>query len=177
MASSDYLLKIKTIDGESKQDQHEKWMELQSWSWGESNAGSSGLGGGAGSIEYGISSPKLFLACATGEHIADAELHIRKAGGKQEVFVSWKFTDIVISSYQTGGHGSGSGVLPVDQVSTSPRSKWNTSRRRKTVRSTPPSRPATTSSSARKSRSDSARIARAKLVGTSGRPANPRFVF
>jgi type VI secretion system secreted protein Hcp len=127
MASSDYLLKIKTIDGESKQDGHEKWMELQSWSWGETNAGSSGLGGGAGSgkvsmqdfhftIEYGISSPKLFLACATGEHIGDAELHIRKAGGKQEVFVTWKFTDIVISSYQTGGHG-GASVLPTDQVS------------------------------------------------------------
>ena len=46
MAGSDYLLKIKTIDGESKQKGHEKWIELQSWSWGESNAGSSGLGAG-----------------------------------------------------------------------------------------------------------------------------------
>jgi type VI secretion system secreted protein Hcp len=127
MAGSDYLLKIKTIDGESTQKGHEKWMELQSWSWGETNAGSSGLGGGAGSgkvsmqdfhfvIEYGISSPKLFGACATGEHIADATLHIRKAGGEQQVFVEWKFTDILISSYQTGGSAGGS-PLPTDQVS------------------------------------------------------------
>ena len=85
------------------------------------------MGSGAGSgkvsmqdfhfvIEYGISSPKLFGACATGEHIADAILHIRKAGGEQQVFVEWKFTDILISSYQTGGSAGGS-PLPTDQVS------------------------------------------------------------
>ena len=127
MAGSDYLLKIKTIDGESSQKGHEKWIELQSWSWGGSNAGSSAIGSGAGSgkfsgqdfhftMEYGISSPKLFGACATGEHIGDAMLHIRKAGGDQQVFVEWKFTDILISSYSTGGSGHGN-PLPTDQVS------------------------------------------------------------
>ncbi len=126
--ASDYLLKIKGIDGESTQDGHDKWIEVQSFSWGESNGGSAGTGSGLGSgkvsmqdfhfvCDYGISSPKLFLACATGEHIGDAELHIRKAGGKQEVFVVWKFTDIVISSYQTGGSGAGGSPLPTDQVS------------------------------------------------------------
>ena len=128
MASSDYLLKIDTIDGESTQKGHEKWLELQSWSWGESNSGSSGTGSGAGSgkvsmqdfhfvISYGISSPKLFGACATGQHIPSGVLHIRKAGGDQQVFVEWKFTDILISSYQTGGSGHGGDVLPTDQVS------------------------------------------------------------
>jgi type VI secretion system secreted protein Hcp len=127
MASADYLLKIETIDGESNQKGHEKWLELKSWSWGESNAGSSSLGGGAGAgkvsmqdfhfvINYGVSSPKLFLACASGEHIKSAILHIRKAGGDQQVFVEWKFSDILISSYQTGG-SEGSDVLPLDQVS------------------------------------------------------------
>ena len=128
MASSDYLLKIDTIDGESSQKGHEKWLELQSWSWGESNSGSSGTGSGAGSgkvsmqdfhfvISYGISSPKLFGACATGQHIPSGVLHIRKAGGDQQVFVEWKFTDILISSYQTGVSGHGGDVLPTDQVS------------------------------------------------------------
>ncbi len=127
MAGSDFLLKINTIDGESNQKGHEKWLELQSWSWGESNAGSSGLGGGGGSgkvsmqdfhfvIEQGISAPKLFLACATGQHIDAAELHLRKAGGEQHVYVIWKFTDILISSYQTGASSGGS-PLPTDQVS------------------------------------------------------------
>ncbi len=127
MAGSDYLLKIDTIDGESTQKGHEKWIELQSWSWGESNSGSSGVGSGAGSgkvsmqdfhfvMEYGISSPKLFGACATGQHIPTGCLHIRKAGGEQQVFVEWKFTDLLISSYHTGGSGGGS-PLPTDQVS------------------------------------------------------------
>ncbi|BDC48260.1 type VI secretion protein [Bryobacterales bacterium F-183] len=127
MASSDYLLKINGIDGESSQKGHEKWMELQSWSWGETNSGSSGTGSGAGAgkvsmqdfsfvISYGISSPKLFLACASGEHIKDAELHIRKAGGDQQVFVTWKFYDVLISSYNTSGSGHGA-PLPTDSVS------------------------------------------------------------
>jgi len=127
MASADYLLKIDTIDGESNQKGHEKWMELKSWSWGESNSGSSVTGSGAGSgkvsmqdfhfvISYGVSSPKLFLACAAGQHIPSAVLHVRKAGGDQQTFVEWKFSDILISSYQTGGH-EGSDTLPLDQVS------------------------------------------------------------
>lgn len=127
MAKSDYLLKIDGIDGESSQDGHAKWIELQSWSWGESNSGSSGTGSGAGSgkvamqdfhftCEYGIHSPHVMFHCADGKHIPKAELHIRKAGGKQEVFVTWKFENVLISSYQTGGH-SGAAPLPTDQIS------------------------------------------------------------
>ena len=120
-------LKLDGIDGSSARKGHEKWIELQSWSWGESNAGSSGVGSGAGSgkvsmqdfhftMEYGISSPKLFGACAVGQHIDAGVLHIRKAGGDQQVFVEWKFTDLLISSYQTGGSAGGN-PLPTDQVS------------------------------------------------------------
>ena len=126
MAGSDYLLKIDGVDGESTQKGHEKWIEIESWSWGESNQGSSGSGTGAGSgkvsmqdfhfnVVYSSASPKLFLNCATGAHIPKAELHIRKAGGDQQVFVTWKFTDVLISSYQTGGSGHGN-PLPTDQV-------------------------------------------------------------
>jgi len=62
------------------------------------------------------SSPKLFLACATGEHIKSASLTCRKAGKTQQEFLKWKFSDLLISSYQTGGSG-GSDVIPIDQVS------------------------------------------------------------
>ena len=56
------------------------------------------------------------LACATGEHIKQALLSCRKAGGKQEVYLTVKFTDLLVSSYQTGGSGSGD-VVPLDQIS------------------------------------------------------------
>ena len=66
--------------------------------------------------EINRSSPKLFLACATGEHIKSAVLTCRKAGKTQQEFLKWKFTDLLISSYNTGGSG-GSDVVPIDQVS------------------------------------------------------------
>jgi type VI secretion system secreted protein Hcp len=127
MAGSDYLLKIDGIDGESKQDKHEKWIEIQSWSFGATNSGSSGTGSGAGSgkvsfqdfhfvCDYGTHSPIIMFHCADGKHIPKAEMHIRKAGGKQEVFTTWKFTNIILSSYQTGGSGHGN-PLPTDQCS------------------------------------------------------------
>lgn len=127
MASVDYFLKIDGIDGESLQKGHEKEIEIHSFSWGEQNAGSfaGNMGGGSGkvamqdfhfTVPINKSSPKLFLACATGEHIKTAALTCRKAGKTQQEFLKWKFTDLLISSYNTGGSG-GSDVIPVDQVS------------------------------------------------------------
>jgi type VI secretion system secreted protein Hcp len=95
MASVDYFLKIDGIDGESTQKGHEKEIELMSFSWGESNAGSfaGNMGGGSGKVSMqdfhftvpiNKSSPKLFLACATGEHIKSAVLTCRKAGKTQQ---------------------------------------------------------------------------------------------
>jgi type VI secretion system secreted protein Hcp len=56
--------------------------------------------------------PKLVLACATGEHIKSAILVCRKAGKEQQEFLKYSFTDVLISSYQTGGSDS-----PVEQCS------------------------------------------------------------
>src|SRR5688572_7292738 len=128
MAQVDYFLKIKGIDGESG-DAHgnKNEIELESWSWGETNAGTMAHGGGGGAgkvsmqdfhfvMRHGKASPKLFLACATGEHIGDAVLTCRKAGKTPQTFLKVTFTDLLVSSYQTGGSGA-SDILPVDQVS------------------------------------------------------------
>jgi type VI secretion system secreted protein Hcp len=127
MAAVDYFLKIDGIDGESLDDKHKGDMQIQSWSWGASNAGSASTGSGGGSgkvamqdfhfvIDYGKHSPKLMESCATGQHIKKAVLVCRKAGGKQEEYLKWTFTDILISGYQTGGSAHG-GALPTDQCS------------------------------------------------------------
>ena len=60
--------------------------------------------------------PLLFLACATGQHIASAKLTCREAGGGQQEFLTVTFTDLRVSSYQTGG-SSDATVIPVDQIS------------------------------------------------------------
>jgi type VI secretion system secreted protein Hcp len=60
-------------------------------------------------------SPTLFLFCANGKHLKEAKLTCRKAGGKQEKFLEVVMSDVLISSYQTGG--SQAGEVPMDQIS------------------------------------------------------------
>jgi type VI secretion system secreted protein Hcp len=125
MAAVDYFLKIDGIKGESQDDKHKDEIQIESWSFGLTQTGSFGAGGGGGAgkasfqdfhitSKSNAASPKLFLASATGEHIKSAILTCRKAGGKQEEFLIYTMSDILISSYQTGGHGA-SGELPMDQ--------------------------------------------------------------
>jgi type VI secretion system secreted protein Hcp len=127
MAAADYFLKIEGIEGESKAEKHKGEIQLDSWSWGETNTGShnEGGGGGAGKVsmqdfhfvmKVNKASPKLLLACATGEHIKKATLTCRKAGGEQQEFLKINFEGVLISSYQTGGSG-GSDIVPLDQIS------------------------------------------------------------
>jgi type VI secretion system secreted protein Hcp len=101
-------------------------IDVESWSWGEVNSGShaGGGGGGAGKVSMNDfsfamrvnkSSPKLFLACANGQHIATAMLTCRKAGKEGQEYLKIKFNDLLVSNFQTGG--SGGDVVPVDQIS------------------------------------------------------------
>jgi len=60
-------------------------------------------------------SPLLFLSCATGKHIKEAILTARKAGKDQQEFLVFKFSDVLISSYQIGGAEAAD--IPMDQVS------------------------------------------------------------
>jgi len=126
MAAVDYFLKVEGVDGESADHKHKGEIELESWSWGEAQHGThaSGGGGGAGKVQMqdfhfttkiSKASPKLMLACATGEHIKKAVLIARKAGKEQQEFYKITLSDVLVSSYQTGGSGHSS-VIPTDQV-------------------------------------------------------------
>jgi type VI secretion system secreted protein Hcp len=125
-AAVDYFLKIDTIPGESTDGKHKNEIDLESWSWGETNSGSHAYGGGGGAGKVSMqdfsfhmrankASPKLFLACATGQHIKEALLVCRKAGKTQQEYLKIKFSDLLVSSYQTGG--SGGDVVPMDSIS------------------------------------------------------------
>jgi type VI secretion system secreted protein Hcp len=127
MAVVDYFLKIDGIDGEAQDKTHKNEIQLESWSFGATNSGTAavGLGMGAGKVQMGDfhfvmrsnkASPKLFLACADGEHIKKAVLTCRKAGKDQQEYLKWTFSDLLVSSYQTGGSAS-SDVVPLDQIS------------------------------------------------------------
>ena len=122
----DMFLKITDVKGESKDSKHAGEIEIESFSWGASQLGTSshGTGAGAGKVSMNdfhfvmrnnSASPKLFLYCANGKHLSEAKLTCRKAGGKQEKFLEVTMSDVLISSYQTGG--SGAGEVPMDQIS------------------------------------------------------------
>jgi type VI secretion system secreted protein Hcp len=119
------FLAIDGIEGESTDASHPKTIEIDSWSFGETqSATTSGGGGGAGKVSMqdfhfitktvDKSSPKLFLVGASGEHIKDATLFVRKAGSNSD-YLKIKLTDILVSSYQTGG--SSSSDIPTESVS------------------------------------------------------------
>ena len=127
MAAVDYFLKLDGIEGESFDSKHKGEIDIESWSWGESQTGThaGGGGGGAGKVvmqdfhfvmKVNKASPKLLLACATGQHIKEAVLLCRKAGKEQQEFLKIKFSDCLVSSYQTGGSG-GASIIPMDQIS------------------------------------------------------------
>ena len=48
MAAVDYFLEIDGIKGESHDHKKKDWIDLESWSWGETQTGSHAGGGGAG---------------------------------------------------------------------------------------------------------------------------------
>ena len=123
MAKVDYFLKLEGIDGESVDKEFARWIDITSWSWGETQTGTIGGGGGGGAgkvqlqdfhftAQFSKASPKLFLSCATGQHIKEATLMGRS--DRTGVFLKIKLTDVLISSYQTG---AGVENMPSDQTS------------------------------------------------------------
>jgi type VI secretion system secreted protein Hcp len=128
-AAFDYFLKIDGIDGESADDKHAKWIDIDNWAWGLSNTlGSSGSGGAASktvfddfSWQQGVDASivPLFMGVATGKHYAKATLDVVKPGENQEVFFQMVFTDVVLSKLQQQGSAESlvaSGALRYDSV-------------------------------------------------------------
>jgi type VI secretion system secreted protein Hcp len=124
--SVDYFLKIDGISGESADAKHKNEIQLEAFSWGETNpapAGGGGGGGGAGKVHvqdfnfttrFNKASPQLMLACAKGQHLKLATFTARREGKAQQEFLVIKLTDVLVTSYQTGGAND---VLPMDQIS------------------------------------------------------------
>jgi len=128
--ATDYFIKIDGIDGDSNKKGFEKQIEIESFSFGASNMGSHATGGGGGTgkvdmqdvsltTKMNSASPKLFLNCAIGKHIAKAVLAARKStgdkgSGGQEVYLTWTFSDITITSFNTAGSGMGGDSIPTE---------------------------------------------------------------
>ena len=121
---ANYFLKIDGIAGESSDAKHKGEIELVSFQWGLTQSGTQagGGGGGAGKVQFQDfhftqqtqkSSPALMLACASGQHIKGAVLTGRRTGKVQLEFLTIKFTDVLVSSFQEAAGGD---EVPIEEV-------------------------------------------------------------
>jgi type VI secretion system secreted protein Hcp len=126
--ASDIFAKIGDIKGESQDDKHKDEIDVMSYSWGVSQAGTLAHGGGGGegkaqfndfnfTTNVSKASPALFLACASGTHIKEATITVRKAGENkaQGDYLILKMTDVLVSSYNAAG--SSQGDRPTESIS------------------------------------------------------------
>jgi type VI secretion system secreted protein Hcp len=132
-AAVDYFLKLDGVDGESRLEpgavdvdgySYEIRSPRDAASGQASGKRSAAGGGGGGSVsditfmcKLGKATPKLMLACATGEHIKQAILVCRKTGGDgiPVTFLKITMSDVMVSSYSsTGASGD---VVPTDSFS------------------------------------------------------------
>jgi type VI secretion system secreted protein Hcp len=121
--ATDIFAKLGDIKGESLDDKHKDEIEVLSWSWGVSNAGSQRGGGGAAgrasfqdlSFTHNIdkASPELLRGCATGQHLKEATITHRKAGKGQQEYLIVKMNDVIITSVRNGDTDAGPHVESV----------------------------------------------------------------
>ena len=127
VVAEQWFLKLDGIEGESTNAAHKNEIDVESWSWGITQAGSSGFGGGGGSGKAAFqdmhfvariskASPKLFLSCATGVHHKVATLSGRRTAGKGKTveFLKYKLSDVQVTGVQ---HSDSEAGTPMEQFS------------------------------------------------------------
>ena len=115
VSASDMFLKLTGVKGESQDSKHKDEIDVLSWSWGTST--------GTGKTKRGTiapqciqdlaftkfvdsSTPQLIMLGVMGETAKEGTLTVRKSGEKQAEYLTLKMTDVMVTSYQTGGDGS-----------------------------------------------------------------------
>ncbi len=112
----DNFFKLDGCPGESKDDKHPGEIEILSFSWGASQAGSGALGGGIGTskvsmqdvslVTYlGKHGPKLQQKCFDGSHIPKGILTCRKAGEHPLEYLTYEFDQLMVTSYHISHAG------------------------------------------------------------------------
>ena len=125
VSASDIFLKLGDIKGESTDDKHRGEIDVLSWSWGMST--------GTGKVKRGTiapqciqdlsltkyvdaATPALIMQGVMGQTAKEATLTLRKSGVKEaQEYLVIKMTDVLVTSYQTGG-SSGDNQPLVDTV-------------------------------------------------------------
>lgn len=115
-AATDYFLKFDGINAEGTSKGHEKWSDINSFSWGVSATATLG-GGGAGagkpllsdfSWTQGLDSSfnPLFADISTGKHIKNAVVDFMSVGESPHVYFKMTFDDVLLTSVVLSASGN-----------------------------------------------------------------------
>ncbi len=123
----DVFIKIDNAPGESTDDKHAAWVEVQSYSLGvvQSGGGSASDAGGqsggrADFSDFSFShaldkaSPKLAFFCANGTPVKNILIELCRSTGDKSKYMEYKFTDCMVSSVQSSG--AGGSEVPTENV-------------------------------------------------------------
>ena len=126
-AATDIFMEMDGVEGESQDKSHKGEIDVMSWSWGMSHSGTGGAGGGGGAGKVNVqdlnftkkvdkSTPDLMMHVATGKHIKEVKMTVRKAGkeGKPQEYLIITMKDVLVTSY--GVSGGSSDDRPVENV-------------------------------------------------------------
>ena len=105
------------IDGESKDANHENWIDVLSLDWGVYHKGKpSGQSRRRGApvvedlvltIEYEKASPRLLQKCLTGEVIPELEIELTSTfGGARATYLKYELKNVMARSYQIDASGN-----------------------------------------------------------------------
>ena len=126
----DCFLKIEEVPGESTDANHEKWIEVLSFSHGVSQPSSGAVSSG-GSLsaercdhqDFSIvktldkASPKLNLFCCNGKEVDEVKVEICRSGGEKQTYMEYIMTKAIITVVRPGGSAQGGESLPLEEVS------------------------------------------------------------
>jgi len=104
------FMKVDGVTGESKDANHVGWTDINSFSWGASQQGSSG--DAAGKVNFNDlhvttlidkSVTALLKFCATGKRVKNVEVSLCKAGGQQMEYGKITLEDVLVTSVDYSG--------------------------------------------------------------------------
>jgi type VI secretion system secreted protein Hcp len=121
---NDIFMKINGIQGESRDKGHKDEIDVLTWTWGLSNqvmAPSAGGGAGAGKVKFqdisfthlvDKASPNLMLSCASGKHIQEARITVRRSDPTTpQEFLLIKLQDVMVTGVQSSATRGPEGLM------------------------------------------------------------------
>ncbi len=117
----DMFLKVDGVTGESKDSNHVGWTDITSFSWGASQPGNMGVGGGGGACKVNFkdlhikalidkSTTAIMKHCASGKHLNKVELSVCKAGGQQVEYARITLEEVLVTNVEYTGSDDGDTV-------------------------------------------------------------------